>query len=179
MRGGLGHREHLLRAGEEFVSNARQIKGVQRISLIGSICTEQSDPKDIDFVVEISDDVDWDQLAALGRRLKGRSQQASLGADIFLVRHGCYIGRICRYRDCFPRRACRALHCGKTPHLNDDLATLRLRREAFEAPAVTLWPDLQRRAKLPKDVEAFLARLEGASRVETSIPKTSGRDNLL
>ena len=139
---------------------AQQIKGVQRISLIGSICTAQNDPKDIDFVVEISADVDWQQLAARGRRLKGRAQQANRGADIFLVRDGCYIGRICHYRECFPRRACQALHCGKTPHLNDDLSTLQLRREAFEAPAVTLWPDLQRRAKLPEDLDAFLTALE-------------------
>ena len=155
-----GQREHLLAAAEEFVNGARQLKGVKRISLIGSICTARHDPKDIDFVVEISDDVEWERFAALGRRLKGRAQQANRGADIFLVRDRRYIGRICHYRECFPRRACQALHCGKTPHLNDDLGILQLHREAFEDPAVTIWPDLQRRAKLPKDVEAFVARFE-------------------
>jgi Family of unknown function (DUF6932) len=154
------HRDQLLGAGAEFVRFAKQIHGVQRIGLIGSMCAARSDPKDIDFVVEISDDVDWDGLAAQGRRLKGRAQQANRGADIFLVRDGRYIGRICHYRECFPRRACHALHCGETPHLNDDLTTLQLRREVFEAPAVTIWPDLQRRAKLPKDVEAFLAAFD-------------------
>ncbi len=155
-----GYRDHLLDAGEEFVRFAKQIKGVQRISLIGSICTGRNDPKDIDFVVEISDDVDLERLAARGRRLKGRAQQANRGADIFLVRDGRYIGRVCRYRECFPRRACQALHCGKTPHLNDDFATLQLQRSVFEAPAVTIWPELQRRAELPEDVQAFLGAFE-------------------
>ena len=158
---GRGHRDHLLEAGAEFVRFATRIKGVQRISLIGSICTKRADPKDIDFVVEISNDVDLEHLAARGRRLKGRAQQANVGADIFLVRQGRYIGRICHYRECFPRRACQALHCGQTPHLNDDLAMLRLRREVFEAAPVTIWPELQRRAELPEDVAAFLTEFEG------------------
>jgi hypothetical protein len=103
-----GQRGHLLAAGAEFVRVVRQIKGVRGISLIGSICTARTDPKDIDFVIEIADDVDWEQLAARGRRLKGRAQEAA----------------------------------------------------AFEAPAVTLWPESRRRVALPKDVEAFLAAFE-------------------
>lgn len=155
-----GHRDHLLEAGEEFVRFAKPIKGVQRISLIGSICTARPDPKDIDFVVEISGDVDLECLAARGRRLKGRAQQANRGADIFLVQQGHYVGRICHYRECFPRRACQARHCGKTPHLNDDLDTLRLRRKSVETPPVTIWPELQCRVDLPEDVRAFLAEFE-------------------
>jgi len=156
-------RRELLLAALEFVRAASRIPGVLSISLVGSICTERVNPKDVDFLVRIADDVDFVALSTEGRRLKGCAQQVNRGADIFLARAGKYIGRICHYRECWPRRACTALHCGLTQHLNDDLETVRLSDELVNAPPVTLWPAVKRRADLPADVEAFIAELVAAA----------------
>ena len=52
-----------------------------------------------------------DNLAPVGRRLKGLAQTINLGAAIFLADDGGrYLGRICHYRECRPRRACLAEH---------------------------------------------------------------------
>ena len=155
-----GRRADLLAAGLAFARAAAQIRGVLGVSLLGSICSSRQDPKDIDFLITIAADVDLEALAAHGRRLKGRAQQVNRGADIVLVRDGMYIGRICHYRECWPRRACQAHHCGQTPHLNDDLTTLTLRSNVVERPPVTIWPTIRRRAPLPDDVERFLAQFE-------------------
>lgn len=149
-------RQELLAAGAAFVRAATAVRGVIEIGLVGSMCTSKPTPKDIDFLVTIATDVDFDALATLGRRLKGRAQGLGRGADIFLVRDGAYIGRICHYRECWPRRACAALHCGQTQHLNDDLEALRLRPELIASPPVTIWPSVTRRCALPNDVEAML-----------------------
>jgi len=155
-----GRRANLLAAGLAFVRAAAQIRGVLGVSLLGSICSSRSDPKDIDFLVAISADVDLEALALHSRRMKGRTQQLNRGADIFLVRDGKYVGRICHYRECWPRRACQAHHCGQTPHLNDDLTTLTLPSGVVERPPVTIWPVICRRVQLPQDVEGFLAEFE-------------------
>jgi hypothetical protein len=134
-------RAGLLRFAAEFVRAATQVPGVESISLLGSICTDRQHPKDIDFLVVVSS-----------------------GADIFLVNsQHQYIGRICHYRDCRPRRTCQALHCGQKPHLNDDLEVLRLSNETIDAPPVTIWPELNKRRPLPTDVEDFLSRVATAS----------------
>jgi hypothetical protein len=166
-------RTELLVAGLKFTRAVGRIGGVVGVSLVGSICTEKPNPKDIDFLVTISVDVDFAALAKQGRRLKGRAQQVNRGADIFLARAGKYIGRICHYRECWPRRTCRALHCGRTQHLNDDLTTLRLPDELVALPPVTIWPSIVRRCELPADVEAFLAQI---ATVDIPRPRTSGAD---
>src|SRR5688500_7208471 len=121
-------RPELLSARLDFVRAAIKIPGVRQVSLIGSICTNRIKPKDIDFLVVIADDIEFEALATVGRRLKGTTQRVNRGADIFLVKdRGEYIGRVCHYRECWPRRACLALHCGMVPHLNDDLEALRPR----------------------------------------------------
>jgi hypothetical protein len=110
--------------------------------------------------VVIGEDIDLARLAAYGRRLKGRAQGLSSGADIFVVNsQHQYIGRICHYRDCWPRRACQASHCGQTPHLNDDLEVLKLSHDTINSPPVTIWPELKKRCPLPADVEDFLNRV--------------------
>jgi len=152
-------RRELLAAALDFVRAATLIQGVLSISLLGSICTERANPKDVDFLVTIRDDIDFVALSKEGRRLKGRAQQVNRGADIFLARAGKYIGRVCHYRECWPRRACTALHCGRTQNLNDDLETVRLSDELVNAPPLTLWPAVTRRVELPEDVEGFLAQL--------------------
>jgi hypothetical protein len=69
---------------------------------------------------------------------------------------GCYVGRICHYRKCFPRVACLAQNCGRRVHLNDDFQVVTLSKELIAAPPVTLWPNLVRRVTVPPDVEALL-----------------------
>jgi len=81
----------------------------------------------------------------------------NLGADIFLANEdGCYVGRICHYRKCFPRVACLAQNCGRCEHLNDDLQVVSLSKELIAARPVTLWPNVVRRVIVPPDVEALL-----------------------
>ena len=46
-----GHRQELLDALRRFVVAARQIAGVRRIALLGSIVTTKPNPKDIDVLV--------------------------------------------------------------------------------------------------------------------------------
>ena len=49
-------RRELLLAALEFVRAASRIPGVLSISLVGSICTERVNPKDVDFLVRIADE---------------------------------------------------------------------------------------------------------------------------
>ena len=124
-----GHRRQLLDALCRFVADARQIAGVCRISLLGSIVTTKRNPKDIDVIVVVADDADLTPLATCARRLQGQAQSFNCGADVFLAdQRGAYIGRTCHWRDCRPgvRRSCDALHCGRRPYLHDDLDTIRL-----------------------------------------------------
>ena len=103
-------RPHLLRAVLTFVRSARSTPGVLRIALLGSLATDKLVPKDADVLVSVDADVDLDPLARLGRRIQRTAQTINLGADIFLAdRAGHYLGRICHYRECRPRVACRAL----------------------------------------------------------------------
>ena len=108
-------------------------------------------------MVTIDADMELTKLAQIGRRLQGTAQTINLGADIFLAdKHGQYIGRICHYRECHPRAACRAQHCGFRPHLNDDLHVVTLLKELIAAPPADLWPKVIRRQAMPSDVEALL-----------------------
>jgi hypothetical protein len=103
--------------------------------------------------------LDLAQLARVSRRLKGTAQTINLGADIFLAgQEGQYIGRICRYRECHPRAACRAQNCGSRPHLNDDLHVVTLSKDLIAAPPAELWPKVIRRQMMPADVEGLLLR---------------------
>jgi hypothetical protein len=130
---------------------------VLRIALMGSLVTNKPIPKDADVLVTIDDTTDLTGLARAGRRLKGFAQTINLGADIFLAdATGCYLGRICQYRECHPRVACLAQHCGRRAHLNDDLHVVRLSKELLAAPPIDLWPDVVPRVKVPPDVEALL-----------------------
>jgi predicted nucleotidyltransferase len=123
-------RPALLLAVHSFVRAARACPGVHRISLLGSLVTVKATPKDVDILVTIDSTMDLTELARAGRRLMGSAQTINLGADIFLADvTGCYLGRICRYRECHPRAACFAQHCGGREHLNDDLHVVTLSKE--------------------------------------------------
>jgi predicted nucleotidyltransferase len=160
-----GRRQELLNGLRRFVSSAREIAGVRRIAVLGSIATAKPDPKDIDVLVVVADDVDLAPLATCSRRLQGHAQSINRGADVFLAdERGTYIGRTCRWKDCRPgvRQSCDALHCGRRPHLHDDLDAIRLNGTLVLSPPVTLWPFVERRGQLPPDVEELVAALEHA-----------------
>lgn len=160
-----GHRQQLLGALRRFVATARQIAGVRRIALLGSIVTTKPNPKDIDVLVVVTDDADLTSLAMCARRLQGQAQGFNRGADVFLAdERGTYIGRTCHWRECRPgvRRACDALHCGQRPYLHDDLDAITLNSTLVMSPPVTLWPYVERRGELPADVEEVIAALEHA-----------------
>jgi len=150
-------RAPLLQAVLRFVLEARNCRGVLRIALVGSLTTAKPLPKDADVLVTIEDGLDLGPLASAARRLKGAAQQMNLGADIFLAdAQGRYMGRICRYRECHPRVACRAQHCGRQAHLNDDLHVVTLSHELISSPPVEVWPEIRRRVPAPGDVEELL-----------------------
>jgi hypothetical protein len=153
----LDPRPHLLAAVLGFVREARSLPGVLRIALVGSLATDKPIPKDADVLVTIHADMDLSPLARLGRRLKGTAQKINLGGNIFLVDEiSRYIGRICHYRECHPRRLCRAQHCGRREHLNDDLHVVTLSPQLIAAPPIDLWPRIARRVAVPDDTEALL-----------------------
>ena len=160
-----GHRQQLLDGLRRFVVSVREIPGVRRIAILGSIVTDKPDPKDIDLLVVVADDADLAPVATCARRLQGRAQSFNRGADVFLAdERGTYIGRACHWKDCRPgvRQACDALHCGRRPYLHDDLDALRLNSTLVVSPPVTLWPCVERRRPLPPDVEEVVAALEHA-----------------
>lgn len=154
---------HLLRAVLALVQAARSTPAVRRIALLGSLTTDKPVPKDADVLVTIDATMDLAPLARLGRRLKGTAQTINLGADIVLVDEaGRYLGRICHYRECHPRAACRALNCGRWRHLNDDLQIVTLSPTLIAAPPIDLWPRIVTRCAVPADTKVLLLlELEG------------------
>ena len=157
-----GHRAELLDATIRFITAVVQVPGVQSVSLLGSIVTDRPDPKDIDLLLVITDETDVSVLAFHARRLQGRAQQLNRGADVFLAdQGGAYLGRTCHWKDCGPgiRASCDALHCGRRPHLHDDLGDVRPDPRTVTAPPVTLWPRVVRRVVLPADVERMIDEL--------------------
>ena len=114
-----GHRQQLLDgcAGSLPPSGRLRASG---IAILGSIVTAKPDPKDIDVLVVVADDADWEGLANCSRRLQGHTQSFNRGADVCLADdRGTYIGRTCRWKGCRPgvRRSCEALHCRRRPNL--------------------------------------------------------------
>ena len=120
-----GHRQQLLDGLRRFVASVRQIAGVRRIAILGSIVTAKPDPKDIDVLVVVADDADLAQVATCSRRFQGHAQSLNRGADVFLAdERDTYIGRTCRWKDCRPgvRRSCDALHCGRGTNAEHPIA---------------------------------------------------------
>lgn len=148
----------LLRCALDFVRAARAVPGVRRIAALGSLLTDKPRPKDADLLVTIGADVDLAALAKCGRRLKGAVQSAiNSTADVFLAdeeRH--YLGRVCEFRDCFPRVRCRARHCGLRQHLRDDLDVLTLDSTVIARPPLVLFPVVETHVVVPSDVELLL-----------------------
>lgn len=156
-------RKRLLEGVLRFAIAARQLPGVLRIALIGSLTNDEPDPKDADLLVTIADDMDLEPLATLGRKLGGHAQQFNRGGEVFLVdTRGNYLGRTCRWKQCAPgvRMRCEAQHCGRRSYLYDDLQNVRLRKELIAQPPVELWPEVVAHQTMPGDVqELVLAKL--------------------
>jgi predicted nucleotidyltransferase len=113
-----------------FVRAASKLPGVLRIVLIGSLVTDEPDPKDVDMLVTVTDDADLAPLATLGRKLQGHAQGFNRGGEVFLADpQGNYLGRTCSWKRCGPgiRMSCDALHCGRRHYLHDDLKAICLR----------------------------------------------------
>ena len=150
-------RRPLLLWAYSFVRAAHLCPGVRRIALLGSLATAKAIPKDVDLLVTVERAMDLTQLACAGRRLQGLAQTINVGADIFLAdTAGQYLGRICHYRECHPRMACRAQHCGFRTHLNDDLHVVTLSKDLLASPPIELWPKVIRRLAVPDDLEEIL-----------------------
>jgi predicted nucleotidyltransferase len=127
-----------------FVRIARDLPGLQRIALIGSLTSEKEFPKDIDLLVTITGDCDLARLATLGRQLAGRMAAHSAGAEIFLASpDGEYLGRTCPWKSCGPgiRTNCDARSCGRRHYMHDDLQTIQLSKALIDQPPVQLWPE--------------------------------------
>lgn len=142
-----------------FVRAASHLPGVRRIALIGSLSTDEPEPKDADLLVTIADEVDLAPLATLGRKLNGHLQQVDRGGEVFLADpRGNYLGRTCPWKQCGPgiRQSCDALHCGQRFYLHDDLAVIRLAADLVVAPPIELWPQVMARVPVPLDVEQGL-----------------------
>lgn len=160
-------RSMLLRLALTFVRAASQVSGVRRIALIGSLVTRKPRPKDADLLVSIGGDVDLEALAKCSRQLKGGAQSAiNSTADVFLADEtGDYLGRVCEFRECFPRVRCRARHCGGRQHLRDDLDVLRLESAIVAHPPLVLFPVLQAHVEVPPDVQTLLVVPLGTEQV--------------
>ena len=79
-------RAHLLDAAFRFIDTIRGRHGITKIALIGSLTTDKPNPKDVDFLVTVDDDLDLRGLAKQSRRLLGMTQQNSNhGTDVFLA----------------------------------------------------------------------------------------------
>jgi hypothetical protein len=145
-----------------FVSKASQLAGVTRIALIGSLTTNEPEPKDADLLVTITDEADLASLAKLGRKLQGHAQSFGRGGEVFLANlQGNYLGRTCPWKRCGPgiRAGCDALHCGQRLYLHDDFEDIRLGKDLIAAPPIELWPEVVTRVPVPEDIEQNLIAL--------------------
>ena len=142
-----------------FFEKAKLIPGIIRIALIGSLTTEKPKPKDVDLLINITNDSDLKRLAKLTRQLNGRTQNFNHNSEVFLAdENNNYIGRICHWKNCGPgiRKSCDALHCGLRKYLHDDLKTITLDKNLILEPPIELWPEIIRRIDVPIDVEKLL-----------------------
>jgi hypothetical protein len=142
-----------------FVRFARDIRGLHRIALIGSLASVKEFPKDIDLLITISDDCNLSALATLGRQLAGHMAAHSAGADIFLANSdGEYLGRTCPWKQCSPgvRQSCDALSCGVRKYLHDDLMAVRLSKKLIQDPPALLWPEISASSDCPADLHREL-----------------------
>jgi hypothetical protein len=153
-------RKILFTAGETFVRRIVRVRGVVRVALVGSMTTDKPNPKDIDFLLTVSDEFDIAEAATVGRKLKGCLVGHNSGADIFLCdTNHRYIGRTCNYRECHRRVACEGETCRPGSWLNTDFHLVKLAPTLCENPPVIIWPFQQTAESVPADVLKMLANL--------------------
>jgi hypothetical protein len=148
----LKERQHLLEGAAKFVDRAKQIRGVVRIALIGSLTTAKVQPNGVDLLVTIESEDVVPALAAAARKLSGHAQTMNRGADVFLAdTAGTYLGRTCPWRECGPgiRSRCEAQHCGG--HLYDDLQNVELPKNLIASPPLVIWPKVIAGDDVPAD----------------------------
>lgn len=154
-------RQLLLEAGETFVRRIVLVHGVERIALVGSITTDKTKPKDIDFLLTVSVDIDMKAVAMEGRKLKGFLQGHASGADVFLCNaNHQYIGRTCGYRECHWRAACEGTDCRPGSWLNTDFHLVKLDPDLCKNPPVVIWPVQRVAVPVPEDVAQMLRHLQ-------------------
>ena len=150
-------RVFLLKEVKKFVASASKVSGVLRIAMIGSLVTAKENPKDADVLVTVDNEFDIDELAKIGRRLKGSGQTRNSGADIFLCnKEGEYLGRTCSFKECHPRARCLGRQCIFSTRICDDFNEVQLEYDQINNPPLTLWPEIIRKGPLPADVEEIL-----------------------
>ena len=155
----LSNRARLIAEVLPFVCAVSKLPGVLRIALVGSLVTDEPNPKDVDMLVTVTDDADLAPLAKLGRKLQGHAQGFNRGGEVFLADpEGNYLGRTCPWKRCGPgiRMSCDALHCGRRHYLHDDLETITLPKDLIATPPLELWPEIVARVPIPEDVEQAL-----------------------
>lgn len=156
-------RAFLIVAAFRFIDRIVAIPGLRRIAMLGSLISSKADPKDVDILITIDDEVDLTALATASRSLKGVTQSKNKGADLFLANPaGQYIGRICHWRRCGPefRVTCDARHCGRRHYLHDDLDEIKLDPLLVKEPPLEIWPTVVYRQSIASDLLPFLARFE-------------------
>jgi hypothetical protein len=127
--------------------------------MIGSLTTDKSEPKDIDMLLTIEDDLDLTRLAKITRQMNGHVQAYNHNAEVFLSNPQYdYIGRICHWKECGPgiRASCDALHCGAREYLHDDFGSVRLEKTLIMNPPIILWPEIKIYGDIPHDLMKHL-----------------------
>lgn len=144
-----------------FIDKAVTFPGIRRVALLGSIITPKVNPKDVDILITIDNDIDLTALATAARRLKGILQGKNEEADIFLANPSDeYIGRICHWKSCGPqfRSTCDAWNCGVRHYLHDDFDDIRLNAHLVKEPPLEIWPTIIYRQKIAEDLLPFLSK---------------------
>jgi hypothetical protein len=81
------------------------------------------------------------------------------GGEVFLIdAQNTYLGRICPWKECAPGIRLRydALHCGQRAYVHDDPEAIQLKSSLIAAPPLVLWPEVQARIAMPRDIEQGL-----------------------
>ena len=155
-------REHLLNAAKWFMEEASRLEEVDQVALVGSLCTAQKKPRDLDLLVTVSPGSSIKALGKLKRKLQGKISRGSMGSDVFIAEGGRYIGRACQYREPWPRADCmaRKLRCADgREFLCDTSANFSLDQDVIDNPPVILWPEVKQNADVPADVQKLLAAI--------------------
>jgi len=156
-------RAFLIAEAFRFIERIVGMPGVRRIAMLGSLLSSKANPKDVDLLLTVDDEVDLTSLAKSAGRLKGIAQSKNRGADVFLANSaGQYIGRICHWSRCGPqfRATCDATNCGAREYLHDDFDDINLDPLVVKKPPLEIWPSVVHRQSIARDLLPFLARFE-------------------